>query len=138
MLPLAFISQQCQRAAGVLYTTRHVVCQKRQKYILIASEVCYAGAVELFGLHLPHFGIEVSFVDTSDLGQVRAALRPNAKLIYVETPANPILRISDIAALAQIAHTAGVLLAVDSTWARPSLQKPIALGADFALHSLTK
>jgi methionine-gamma-lyase len=105
---------------------------------LIASEVCYAGSVELFGLHLPRFGIEVSLVDTSDLDQVRAALRPNTKMIYAETPANPILRISDIPALAEIAHGAGALLAVDSTWAGPSLQKPIALGADLVLHSLTK
>jgi len=105
---------------------------------LIASEVCYAGSVELFGLHLPRFGIEVSLVDTSDPEQVRAALRPNTKLVYVETPANPILRIADIAALAEIAHAAGALLAVDSTWAGPGLQKPLALGADFVLHSLTK
>jgi methionine-gamma-lyase len=105
---------------------------------LIASEVCYAGSVELFGLHLPRFGIQVSLVDTSDLDQVRAALRPNTKMIYAETPANPILRIADISALAKIAREAGVLLAVDSTWAGPSLQKPLALGADFVLHSLTK
>jgi cystathionine beta-lyase/cystathionine gamma-synthase len=105
---------------------------------IIASEVCYAGSVELFGLHLPRFGIEVSLVDTSDLEQVRAALRPNTKMIYAETPANPILRISDIAALAEIAHGAGVLLAVDSTWASPCLQKPLDLGADFVVHSLTK
>jgi methionine-gamma-lyase len=105
---------------------------------LIASEVCYAGAVELFGLHLPRFGIEVSLVDTSDLEQVRAALRSNTKIVYVETPANPILRIADISALAGLAHEAGALLAVDSTWAGPSLQRPLALGADFVLHSLTK
>ena len=105
---------------------------------LIASEVCYAGSVELFGLHLPRFGIEVSLVDTSDPGQVRAALRPNTKLVYVETPANPILRLADIAALAHIAHSAGALLAVDSTWAGPALQRPLALGADYVIHSLTK
>jgi cystathionine beta-lyase/cystathionine gamma-synthase len=105
---------------------------------LVASEVCYAGSVELFGLHLPRFGIEVSLVDTSDLAQVRAALRPNTRLIYAETPANPILRIADISALAGIAHEAGALLAVDSTWASPVLQKPINLGADFVIHSLTK
>ena len=105
---------------------------------LIASEVCYAGSVELFGIHLPRFGIEVSLVDTSDIEQVRAALRPNTKMIYAETPANPILRIADIAALAEIAHKSGALLAVDSTWASPVLQKPIALGADFVVHSLTK
>ena len=105
---------------------------------IVASEVCYAGSVELFGIHLPRFGIEVSLVDTSDLEQVRAALRPNTKLIYAETPANPILRISDISELAKIVHGANALLAVDSTWASPSLQKPIALGADFVIHSLTK
>jgi methionine-gamma-lyase len=105
---------------------------------LVASEVCYAGSVELFGIHLPRFGIEVSLVDTSDPDQVCAALRPNTKMIYVETPANPILRIADIATLAEIAHEAGALLAVDSTWAGPSLQKPLALGADFVVHSLTK
>jgi len=105
---------------------------------VVASEVCYAGSVELFGIHLPRFGIEVSLVDTSDLDQVRAALRPNTKLIYAETPANPILRISDMPQLAKIAHEAGTLLAVDSTWAGPTLQKPIALGADFVVHSLTK
>ena len=105
---------------------------------LIASEVCYAGAVELFGLHLPRFGIEVSLVDTTDLQQVRAALRPNTRLIYAETPANPILCISDIAALAGIAGEAGALLAIDSTFAGPALQNPLALGADFVIHSLTK
>ena len=105
---------------------------------VVASEVCYAGSVELFGLHLPRFGIEVSLVDTSDAEQVRAALRPNTRLVYAETPANPILRISDIAALAGIAHAAGIPLAVDSTWASPALQRPLALGADFVVHSLTK
>jgi methionine-gamma-lyase len=105
---------------------------------IIASEVCYAGSVELFGIHLPRFGIEVSLVDTSNLDQVHAALRPNTRMIYVETPANPILRISDIAALAEIAHEASILLAVDSTWASPFLQKSITLGADFVVHSLTK
>ena len=105
---------------------------------LIASEVCYAGSVELFGLHLPRFGIEVSLVDTSDSQQVRAALRPNTRLIYAETPANPILRISAIAELAQIAHEANARLAVDSTWASPALQQPFSLGADFVVHSLTK
>lgn len=105
---------------------------------LVASEVCYAGSVELFGLHLPRFGIEVSLVDTSDIEQVRAALRPNTKLVYAETPANPILRIADIRSLAQVAHAHGVSLAVDSTWAGPSLQRPASLGADYVIHSLTK
>jgi len=105
---------------------------------VVASEVCYAGSVELFGVHLPRQGIEVTLVDTSDLKQVREALRPNTRLVYVETPANPVLRISDIPAIAAIAHEAGALLAVDSTWATPCLQRPLALGADYVVHSVTK
>jgi cystathionine beta-lyase/cystathionine gamma-synthase len=105
---------------------------------VIASEVCYAGSVELFGQHLPRLGIEVSLVDTSDVDQVRDALRPETKLLYVETPANPILRIADIGALAEVAHGAGALLVVDSTFAGPTLQRPLELGADYVVHSLTK
>lgn len=105
---------------------------------LVAGEVCYAGSVELFGEHLPRLGIEVSLVDTSDVDQVLSALRDDTKIIYVETPANPILRIADIAALAEVAHHAGALLVVDSTWAGPTLQRPLVLGADYVVHSLTK
>lgn len=105
---------------------------------VVANEVCYAGSVELFGWHLPRLGIEVSLVDTTDPAEVRAAIRPNTKVVYVETPANPILRISDIAAMAEIAHETGTILAVDSTWATPYLQQPISLGADYVIHSLTK
>jgi methionine-gamma-lyase len=105
---------------------------------VVASEVCYAGSVELFGEHLPRLGIEVSLVDTSDLEQVRGALRAETRLVYVETPANPILRIADIGALAELAHGADARLAVDSTFAGPTLQRPLALGADYVVHSLTK
>jgi methionine-gamma-lyase len=105
---------------------------------VVASEVCYAGSVELFAQHLPRFGIQVSLVDTSKPEQVQAALRANTRMVYAETPANPLLRISDIACLAGIAHAAGVPLAVDSTWASPALQQPLRLGADFVVHSLTK
>jgi len=105
---------------------------------VIASEVCYAGSVELFGLHLPRQGIQVSLVDTSDLDQIRRALQPNTRLVYVETPANPILRISDIQAIAEIAREVKALLAVDSTWATPCLQLPLTLGADYVIHSATK
>jgi methionine-gamma-lyase len=105
---------------------------------VVASEVCYAGSVELFGQYLPRLGIQVSLVDTSDLELVRAALRPNTRLVYAETPANPILRIADIAALTRLAHDAGAQLVVDSTFAGPTLQRPLALGADYVVHSLTK
>jgi methionine-gamma-lyase len=105
---------------------------------VVASEVCYAGTVELLGEHLPRFGIDVSLVNTSDVDEVQAALRRETKLLYVETPANPILRIADIAALARVAHEAGARLAVDSTFAGPVLQRPLELGADYVVHSLTK
>jgi len=105
---------------------------------LVASEVCYAGTLELLGEHLPRFGIDVSFVDTSEVAGVKAALRPETKLIYVETPANPTLQISDISVLAEVAHRAGLSLAVDSTFAGPVLQRPMDLGADYVIHSLTK
>ncbi len=105
---------------------------------LVASEMCYAGASELFGLHLHRFGIDVSLVDTSDPNAVRQAIRPNTKLLYVETPANPILRIADIAALARLAHERSIPLAVDSTWAGPAIQRPASDGADYVIHSLTK
>jgi methionine-gamma-lyase len=105
---------------------------------LVASEVCYAGSVEFFGEVLPKFGIEVSLVDTNNLPEVQAALKSNTKLLYAETPSNPVLRISDIAALSEIAHTSGIPLAVDSTFASPVCQQPLSLGADYVVHSLTK
>ena len=105
---------------------------------IIANDVCYAGSVELLSLHMTRFGVEVSVVDTSDIEQVKAAMRPNTRLIFAETPANPILRIADIQALADIAHSGGAKLVIDSTFATPALQRPLALGADFVIHSLTK
>jgi len=105
---------------------------------LLAQELCYVGAQELFGEHLQNYGIEATLVDTSNLEQVKAALKPNTKIIYCETPANPVLRISDIKALADIARQAGSKLVVDSTYATPCLQLPLQLGADLVIHSLTK
>jgi len=105
---------------------------------LVAQEICYAGTQELCGEHLARYGIEVSLVDTSDHDQVEAALRPNTKIIFTETPANPILRIADIAALSALARLAGAKLVVDSTYATPVLQRPLELGADIVIHSLTK
>jgi cystathionine beta-lyase/cystathionine gamma-synthase len=105
---------------------------------VVASDVCYAATVELLGRHAGRYGIEVSLVDTSDVEAVRAALRSNTRLVYVETPANPILRLADIEALADVAHRADVPLAVDSTFATPVVQRPLSLGADLVLHSMTK
>lgn len=105
---------------------------------LIAPEICYIGTQELCGEHLTRYGIEVTLVDTSDPDRVEAALRPNTRIIFAETPANPILRITDIAALSVLAHQNAARLVVDSTYATPVLQRPLELGADFVIHSLTK
>lgn len=105
---------------------------------LIVSEVCYAGAFELATRILPDLGIEVTPVNLSDLDATRAALRPNTRLIHAESPCNPILRLTDLAALSALAHEAGALLSVDSTLATPVITRPLHLGVDLVIHSLTK
>jgi cystathionine beta-lyase/cystathionine gamma-synthase len=105
---------------------------------IVASEVCYTGAQKLIGKMLPRFGVEVSMVDTTDTGEVKSAVRKNTKVVYVETPANPLVLISDIRAIADIAHDAGAMLVVDSTWSGLVNQKPLELGADIVIHSATK
>jgi cystathionine gamma-synthase/methionine-gamma-lyase len=104
----------------------------------IVSDVCYAGVAELSQGVLRRLGIEITFADLSDLAEVRGALRPNTRLVYAETPVNPTLRLADVEALAEIAHGARAALAVDGTIATPFGLQPLALGADYVLHSLTK
>ncbi len=84
------------------------------------------------------FGVESSFVETSDLDALRAAIRSNTRMVFVETPANPTIVLTDIAAAAEIAHAAGAVLLVDNTFASPVLQRPLELGADIVMHSMTK
>lgn len=105
---------------------------------LVISNVAYVGVSEFARQKLPGFGIQVTLVDSSDLDQVRAAMRPNTKLVYIETPANPTLRLADIGGCAAIAREFEALLAVDSTFATPLATRPIELGADIVMHSLTK
>ncbi|HEX3827147.1 MAG TPA: cystathionine gamma-synthase [Sporichthyaceae bacterium] len=106
-------------------------------HVIIPGDA-YGGTYRLFARVHARWGLEFSAVPQQDLAAVRAALRPTTKLIWCETPTNPLLGISDIAALAQIAHAAGALLAVDNTFASPYLQQPLALGADVVHHSTTK
>ncbi|OLT14532.1 cystathionine gamma-lyase [Pseudonocardia sp. CNS-139] len=107
----------------------HVVC----------SDNTYVGTYRLLTDLLPaKYGITATLVDSSDPDAVRAAIRPETRLVHVETPANPTTRITDVAAVAGIAHAAGVPLSVDATFATPVLQRPLALGADVVVHSLTK
>src|SRR6185369_14978768 len=84
------------------------------------------------------WGVETSVVDMTDIGAVKNALRENTKLVWVETPSNPLLRVVDIACIAELAHEAGAICAVDNTWGTPVLQRPLELGADIAMHSTTK
>ena len=105
----------------------------------IVSEVCYSATNLLFRKYLPEkYKIDVTFVDTTDIGAVKAAIRPNTKLIHVETPGNPTTGISDITAIAGIAHEAGALLSVDATFGGPICMYPLKLGADLEIHSMTK
>lgn len=105
---------------------------------LVVSNVCYAGLAEFTHDTLPRHGVAVTAVNTSDPSAVAAAMRPNTRLVHIETPANPILRLTDVTAIAEIAHAGGAELSVDSTVATPLGLKPLKLGADYAVHSLTK
>ncbi|MBN1444018.1 MAG: aminotransferase class I/II-fold pyridoxal phosphate-dependent enzyme [Planctomycetes bacterium] len=105
---------------------------------LIVSDVAYAGVAELARQTLPRLGIEVEAVDLSDLDALRSALRPETRMVYAETPVNPILKLTDIRAVAEISREAGAFCVVDSTFATPVATRPLELGADCVLHSLTK
>lgn len=106
---------------------------------VIFSSVTYIAVYRLLNeLFNNKFGVETSLVDTSDPANIEAAIKPNTKLIHIETPGNPTLTITDIAAAAKIAHKNGALLSVDNTFASPFNQRPIELGADFSVESLTK
>jgi len=104
----------------------------------IISDVAYAALSEMTNEMIPKLGIYITKVDTSNLDAFKAAVKPNTRLIYIETPNNPILRLTDIQAVANIAHGAGAKLIVDSTFATPLATHPLELGADFVIHSLTK
>lgn len=105
---------------------------------MVSTASVYGPSRGLMENHFSRFGVESSYLDTSDLGRVRGALRPETRLVYVETPSNPTMQLTDIAQVAALAHAHGCLLAVDNTFASPYLQKPLDLGADVVLHSVTK
>jgi O-succinylhomoserine sulfhydrylase len=105
---------------------------------VVASRSIFGSTVQLFSIILGRFGIETTYVSPTDLAEWRAAVRPNTKLFFVESPSNPLTEVSDIRALADIAHEAGAWLAVDNCFCSPALQKPLDLGADIIIHSATK
>ena len=113
---------------GLLKAGDHVVC----------SRSVFGSTLSLFGKEFGKFGVETSFVSQTDINEWRAALRPNTKLLFAETPTNPLTEVCDIRALAELAHGAGALLTVDNTFCSPALQRPLALGADLVMHAGTK
>lgn len=104
----------------------------------IISEAVYGGVIRLTTQFLVQWGLEFSFVDTSSVERVAQAFKPNTKMLYVETPTNPTMRVTDIAEMARIASSHKTTLVVDNTFLSPYLQSPIALGADIVVHSMTK
>lgn len=114
--------------ATLTKTGDHVVC----------SSAVYGPTTTLLSTVMKKFGVETTFIDTSNLNEVKKAIKPNTKVVYIESPGNPTLCISDIAEISKIAHKNNALVVVDNTFMSPALQNPLALGADVVLHSLTK
>lgn len=106
-------------------------------HVLMGNDV-YGGTHRLVNRMFVPWGVELETTEFSDLERVRSAIRPSTKVLWVETPSNPLMKISDIAALAEIGHAAGAVVVVDNTFASPYLQNPLALGADVVVHSTTK
>ena len=105
---------------------------------VVYSQSMFGSTIKLIGSEFARFGVESTTVPQTDLAAWKAAIRPNTKILFAETPTNPLTEVCDIAALADIAHNAGALLAVDNCFATPILQRPIAMGADIVMHSGTK
>jgi len=105
---------------------------------VVLPDDAYFGTTKLARDVFGPWGMEVSPVNMTDVANVKAAMRPNTKLVWVETPSNPLLQIVDIAAVAEVAHRGGAICAVDNTWGTPVLQRPLDLGADVSMHSTTK
>jgi cystathionine beta-lyase/cystathionine gamma-synthase len=105
---------------------------------LIVSQAVYGGVYRLITQLLVHFGLDFSFIDTSNLDAIRKAIKPNTKMLYIETPTNPTMIITDVAAAAHLANERKLTLVVDNTFLSPYLQQPIRLGAHIVVHSMTK
>lgn len=105
---------------------------------IVASQSIFGATVQLFGNILKRFGVETTFVPATDIAQWERAIRPGTRMLFLETPSNPLTEISDIPALAKLAHERGALLVVDNCFCTPVLQRPLDLGADIVIHSATK
>ncbi len=130
-------------ASGHAFTTgmaaiAGLVAMLRAGDHIVCSRDVYAGTVRLFDQIVSGYGIVIEYVDTSDLAAVEKALKPNTKLVHIETPSNPLMVLTDIAAVCKIAHARGIEVSCDNTFLSPALQRPLELGADIVMHSTTK
>ena len=105
---------------------------------VVVTDNTYGGTYRLFERVLRKYQLDFSYVDSSNTDDIAAAIRPNTKLLFLETPTNPTLRLTDLAAACDVAHKRGVAVAVDNTFASPYVQRPIEFGADLVVHSTTK
>jgi methionine-gamma-lyase len=105
---------------------------------MISTSAVYGPSRGVMESRFSKFGVEYSYVDTSDIAEIKKNIRPNTKLLYIETPANPTITLTDIVKVSELAHEHGIIVAVDNTFCSPYLQKPLDLGADIVIHSLTK
>ncbi|MDQ1274715.1 MAG: methionine-gamma-lyase [Euryarchaeota archaeon] len=125
-------------ASGMAAITAVVLTALKQGDHLISTDVVYGCTYSLFSEILPGLGIDITFVDTTDIENVKKALKPNTRMIFLETPANPTLNVCDIREIATLARARGAICVVDNTFATPYFQKPLMLGADVSLSSCTK
>jgi O-succinylhomoserine sulfhydrylase len=125
-------------ASGMAAIMATVMALMKSGEHIVASRSIFGATQQLFGTILPRFGIDTSFVDQGSDDGFRAAMRPNTKLVFIETPSNPLTEVFDIGMLANVAHAGGALLVVDNCFCTPALQRPLQLGADLVIHSATK
>ncbi len=125
-------------ASGMGAVTTVYMALLEQGAHIVSGDAVYGPARNVIESHFSRFGVEYTYVNTSNLEEIEKAIQPNTKLLYLETPANPTIGITDIKAVCELAHKHNILVAVDNTFCSPYLQKPLDLGADIVLHSLTK
>ncbi|MCB2197381.1 MAG: aminotransferase class I/II-fold pyridoxal phosphate-dependent enzyme [Bacteroidetes bacterium] len=125
-------------ASGMAAVTTVYMAFLGQGEHIVCTSAVYGPSRAVLESHFSRFGVESTFVDSSNLQEIENAIKPNTKLLYLETPANPTIALTDIKKASEIAHKHGILVVVDNTFSSPYLQKPLDLGADVALHSLTK
>lgn len=125
-------------ATGMAAVTTTFMAFLGQKMHVVSTDSLYGSSRVVLETEMSRFGVECTFVDSSELENVRRAMRPDTRMVYIETPTNPTMKITDLRRAAAVAHEHGALLVVDNTFASPYLQRPLELGADLVVHSLTK